>query len=128
MPALRPLPSSRSWANLLRVVPIGRVVSYETKVPFLRPLATSFVAASIQPKSGTPWASTKSGTTITTICDLLTASAVFVVAMRAFDFTTFASFSCRKASPGNGSCPELTRSTVAVFTSHPMTSWPFSAN
>ena len=82
----------------------------------------SSVAESIQPKSGRASSSTKSGTTTTTASLSRTAAAVSVVATSAPEPTTCASFSARWASPGNGSVPALTVSTVLGSTSAPCTS------
>ena len=80
-PATSPDPCSSMGAYRVRVVPTGRVVSYETNVPGLRPVAMAWVAASIQPKSGRPSSSTNSGTTTTTTSDWATAATVSVVAV-----------------------------------------------
>ena len=97
-------------------------------MPGRSPAAIFRVASSIQPKSGVPSASTNSGTTTTTASLSATAAVVSVVARRAPSRTVIASFSARCASPGNGSTPALTRSTVAWLTSAPMTWWPLEAN
>ncbi len=86
------------------------------------------VALSIQPKSGTPSASTNSGTTTTTASDCATAAAVSVVAVSRPASTAFLSLTSRSCSPGKGSVPALTSSTTFSFTSAPMTLWPLSAN
>ena len=80
LPARSPETSSSIFAKRFLVVPTGRVVSNETKVPGLNPLAISPVAESIASKFGVPSELTINGTTTTTKSDFLTASVVFVVA------------------------------------------------
>src|SRR6478609_1096064 len=88
----------------------------------------ALVAASIQPKSGVPSASTKSGTTTTTASDAATAAVVSVVAERRPAPTVSLSLTSRSCSPGNGSVAALTSSTTFSLTSAPMTLWPLAAN
>ncbi|CAB5141921.1 unannotated protein [freshwater metagenome] len=95
LPAVKPDTFSNAFAKRVRVVPTGRVVSYETNVPGFKPAPIFSVAASIQPKSGTPCSSTNSGTTTTTASDLETASWVSVVAIKLPFFTTLLKCSCR---------------------------------
>ena len=68
-------PPLRLVADVEAGNPTGSVVSYETSVPGVRCLASSRVAPSIQPKSGLPSPSTKSGTTRTIASAPGTASA-----------------------------------------------------
>lgn len=86
------------------------------------------VASSIQPKSGTPSASTKSGTTTTTASDSATAAAVSVVAVSSPAATVSLSLTSRSVSPGKGTAPSLTSPTTRSETSAPITRWPFVAN
>ncbi len=86
------------------------------------------VASSIQPKSGTPSASTNSGTTTTTASESATAAVVSVVADSRPAATASLSFTSRSASPGNGTAPSLTSSTTRSETSAPTTWWPLAAN
>ena len=72
----------------------------------------SWLALSIQPKSGRPSASTKSGTTTTTASADGIASAYSVVARSSPAGTRRARYSSRWSSPGNGARPALMVSTV----------------
>src|SRR5215207_8554915 len=88
----------------------------------------SWVAASIQPKSGTPSASTNNGTTTTTASDCATAAAVSVVARSSPASTAVRILVPSSNSPGNGSTPALTASTTDWLTSAPTTWCPLLAN
>src|SRR5690606_23028443 len=79
-------------------------------------------------KSGTPSASTNSGTTTTTASDSATAEAVSVVALSRPASTAVFSLRSRSCSPGKGSTPALTSSTTFSLTSAPMTRCPLAAN
>ena len=121
LPAFRPLTASSAGAKRARVVPTGKVVSYETIVPGFKPFATVAVASSIQPKSGTPSLLTYKGTTMTTASLCCTEPGPSRVAVRFLRITADDRSSFKPVSPGKGSIPSLTCCTVVGLTSTPNT-------
>ena len=111
-----------------RVVPTGTVVSYTTSCPRCSPRPISRVAASSASKTGCESPSTTRGTTTTTTTSTpATADGVSSDAVRSPEATASESFSCKPGSPGKGSRPRLTQSTVSSSMSHPTTDIPFEA-